>query len=126
MIISKINHCVKSVRVRSYSGPLFSRIFPHSDWIRRDSSYLFVFSPNVGKRGKNADQNNSEYGHFLPSEYGNKSRLLFTDTDSLLYKVETENVYDEFSKNKEMFDFSNYSAKSKSNALVVDKIKDEM
>ena len=80
----------------------------------------------MGKRGKNADQNNSEYGHFLPSEYGNKSRLLFTDTDSLLYKVETENVYDEFSKNKEMFDFSNYSAKSKSNALVVDKIKDEM
>ena len=80
----------------------------------------------MGKRGKNADQNNAEYGHFLPSEYGNKSRLLFTDTDSLLYKVETENVYDEFSKNKDMFDFSNYSAKSKSNALVVDKIKDEM
>ena len=25
------------------------RIFPHSDWIRRDTSYLSVFSPNVGK-----------------------------------------------------------------------------
>ena len=23
------------------------------------------FSPNVGKYGKNADQNNSEYGHFI-------------------------------------------------------------
>ena len=27
------------------------RIFPHSDWIRRDSSYLSVFSPNVRKYG---------------------------------------------------------------------------
>ena len=24
-------HCVKSVSIRSYSGPHFSRIFPHSD-----------------------------------------------------------------------------------------------
>ena len=29
--------------------------------------YLSVFSPNAGKCGKNADQNNSEYGHFLRS-----------------------------------------------------------
>ena len=26
-------------------------IFPHSDWIRRDTPYLSVFSPNVGKYG---------------------------------------------------------------------------
>ena len=38
-------HCVKRIRIRSYSGPHFSRIFPHSDWIRRDT-----------------DQNNSDYG----------------------------------------------------------------
>ena len=25
------------------------RIFPHSDWIRRDTKYLSVFSPNAGK-----------------------------------------------------------------------------
>ena len=25
------------------------RIFLHSDWIRRDTEYLFVFSPNAGK-----------------------------------------------------------------------------
>ena len=29
--------------------------------------YLSVFSPNAGKCGKNVDQNNSEYGHFLRS-----------------------------------------------------------
>ena len=33
--------CVKSVRIWSYSGPQFSRIFPHSDGIRR--------GPNAGK-----------------------------------------------------------------------------
>ena len=27
------------------------RIFPHSDWTRRDTSYLSVFSPNAGKYG---------------------------------------------------------------------------
>ena len=27
------------------------RIFLHSDWIRRDTPYLSVFSPNVGKYG---------------------------------------------------------------------------
>ena len=33
-------HCVKRVR-----------IFPHSDWIRRDAEYLSVFSPHAGKHG---------------------------------------------------------------------------
>ena len=32
-------HCVKSVRIRSYSGPQFPRIFPHTDWRRRDTEY---------------------------------------------------------------------------------------
>ena len=32
-----------------------------------DTPYFSVFSPNAGKCGKNADQNNSEYGHFLRS-----------------------------------------------------------
>ena len=27
------------------------RIFPHSDWIRRDTKYLSVLSPNKGKYG---------------------------------------------------------------------------
>ena len=47
-----------------------------------------------------------------------------------MYEVKTENVYDDFSKIKRMFDISNYSAKSNyyndSNALVIGKMKDEM
>ena len=33
-----------------------------------DTPYLSVFSPNAGKCGKNEDQNNSEYRHFLRSD----------------------------------------------------------
>ena len=62
-------HGVKRVRIRSYSSPHFSHIFPHSDWIRGDTPYLSIFSPNAGKSGKNADQNNSEYGLFLRSVF---------------------------------------------------------
>ena len=58
---TSVFHCVKSVRIRSYSGPHFSRIFPHSDWIRRD--FLRIQS----ECGKNPDQNNAEYGHVLRS-----------------------------------------------------------
>ena len=44
-------HYVKSVRIRSYSGPHFSRIFPHSDWIqiRRYTEYLCI-QPECGKK----------------------------------------------------------------------------
>ena len=56
------------------------------------------------------------------------NRDIFSDIDILEHEIETENVYDNFDKNKEMFDFSNYSAQSKHyndlNALVVGKIKD--
>ena len=59
-----------------------------------------------------------------------KSKLLLTDTDNLMYEIKTEDVYEDFSSNKEMFDFSNYSTKSKyydnSKKLVIGKVKDEI
>ena len=42
----------------------------------------------------------------MKNKYGKNSRLVFTDTDSLIYKIKTEGIYKDFSKNKEMFDFS--------------------
>ena len=55
---------------------------------------------------------------------------MFTDTDNLAYEIKSENVYDEFFKWKDLFDFSNYSKDSKfyddSNKKVVGKMKDEM
>ena len=68
------------------------------------------------------------YDH-IKNKYDNESRLLFTDTDSLIYEIKTEDVYKDFSNDKEMFDFSESSTKSKyyddSNKLVIDKIKNE-
>ena len=47
------------------------------------------------------------------NKYANNSKLLFTDTDSLIYEIKTEDAYEDFSKDEEMFDFSIYSLKSK-------------
>ena len=51
--------------------------------------------------------------HCIKNKYGNNSRLLFTDTYSLMYEIKTADVYKDFSNDKEMFDFSNYSNNSK-------------
>ena len=37
-----------------------------------------------------------------------KSKLCFTDTDSLLYEIETDDIYDDMLENHELFDFSDY------------------
>ena len=46
----------------------------------------------------------------------------------MMNEIKTKNVYDDFSKNKKLLNFSNYSTKSKyyddSNALVVSKMKE--
>ena len=57
------------------------------------------------------------------------AELLFTDTDSLAYEIKSENVYEEFFKHKDLFDFSNYPKDSKffdeTNKKVIGKMKDE-
>ena len=46
-----------------------------------------------------------EFRHdYIKNKYGNNSRLLFTDTDGLIYEIKTEDAYEDFSNNKEMFD----------------------
>ena len=50
---------------------------------------------------------------YIKSKYVNKSKLLFTDTGKLMYRIKTEDVYEDFGREKNMFDFSNYSTKSK-------------
>ena len=49
---------------------------------------------------------------YIKNKYDNKSKLLFTDTDSLMYEIKTEDAHKNFNSGKEMFDFSNYSTKS--------------
>ena len=44
---------------------------------------------------------------YVKNKYDNKSKLLFADTDSLMYEIKTEDVYEGFSNGKEMLDFIN-------------------
>ena len=50
---------------------------------------------------------------YIKNKYDNKSKPLFTDTDSLIYEIKTKDVYEDFSGNKKMFDFSNYLTRLK-------------
>ena len=38
--------------------------------------------------------------NYVKNKYGNNSRLLFTDTDSLMYKIKTREIYEDFGKDK--------------------------
>ena len=53
--------------------------------------------------------------------------MLLTHTNSLIYKIEAENVYEDFYKDKMLFDFSYYRKDLKhyniANNLVVGKMK---
>ena len=46
------------------------------------------------------------YYNFVKNHFDTK--LLFTDTDSLTYEIKSEDVYGEFFKYKQMFDFRIY------------------
>ena len=52
---------------------------------------------------------------------------MFTDTDSLVYEIKSENIYEEFFKWKDLFDISNYSKHSifcdDTNKKVIGKMK---
>ena len=58
----------------------------------------------------------------------NDAKLLFTDTDSLVYKIRDGNVYEQCFKDKELFDFSGYPRDSiyfdDSNKKMLGKMKD--
>ena len=63
---------------------------------------------------------------FIKSKFD--AKLLFTDTDSLVYEIKTKDVYEYF-HDKNLFDFSDYPLYSKSfypfNKKVIGKMKDE-
>ena len=66
----------------------------------------------------------------LKKKYDNCAELLFTDTDSLIYETETNDVYEYFYENKNLFDFSDYSENSKFfdpvNKKMISKMKNEV
>ena len=50
--------------------------------------------------------------NYIKKKYNDRARLLFTDTDSLTYEIEAEDVYKDFCNDKDMFDNSDYPESS--------------
>ena len=67
--------------------------------------------------------------NYIKQKYGSKAKLLFTDTDSLTYEIETNDVYQDFWNDKNKFDNSDYSENSpfydKTNKKIIGRFKDE-
>ena len=51
--------------------------------------------------------------HYKYIKSKSDANLLFTDTDSLVYEIKTEYVYEDFYQDKNLFDFSDYPLNSK-------------
>ncbi|KAJ8980524.1 hypothetical protein NQ317_008321 [Molorchus minor] len=68
------------------------------------------------------------YGYIKPM-YGDDAIILYTDTDSLILEIFTDNVYDDIKRNINFFDTSNYDVNNIHNMpktiSVVGKMKDE-
>ena len=67
--------------------------------------------------------------NYIKKKYNNRARLLFTDTDSLTYEIEAEDVYKDFWNDKDMLDNSDYPESSpyycNVNKKIIGKFKDE-
>ena len=67
--------------------------------------------------------------HYKYIKSKSDAKLLLTDTDSLVYEIKTENGYDDFYQDKNLFDPSDYSLDLKffdpTNKKVIGKMKDE-
>jgi RNase P subunit RPR2 len=68
------------------------------------------------------------YDHIV-NMYGERAKLLFTDTDSLTYHIRTDDVYADMQQHMSVYDTSDYPTDhflySKTNAKVIGKFKDE-
>ena len=64
-----------------------------------------------------------------PCMEGDKATVLYTDTDSLILEIFTENFYDDIKENIQYFDTSHYAVNNIYNmpktASVVEKMKEE-
>lgn len=68
--------------------------------------------------------------NFIKKKYGNNSKLLFTDTDSLCYEIQTRDFYEDIKNDMDLFDTSDYPQShplySVKNKKSLGKMKDEL
>ena len=67
--------------------------------------------------------------NYIKKKYNGRAKLLFTDTDSLTYEIEAEDIYKDFWNDKDTFDNSDYPENSpyyfNTNKKIIGKFKDE-
>ena len=67
--------------------------------------------------------------NYIKKKYGDRAKLLFTDTESLTYEIEAYELYHDFWYDKDKFDNSDYPVNSpyydKTNKKVFGKFKDD-
>ena len=65
----------------------------------------------------------------MKTQYGERCQLLYTDTDSLLLEIQTDDVYQDMAKHADLYDTSSYQKGhplySTGNEKVLGKMKDE-
>ena len=65
----------------------------------------------------------------MKKKYGDKTTLMYMDTDSFIYHTYTDDIYEDMKEDKELYDFSEYSKDHKcydeTNKKVIGKMKDE-
>ena len=70
------------------------------------------------------------YQHIKKKYPGKRANLLFSDTDSLLYEIETDDIYKDMEEDKDLYDFSDYPnghfLQSNTNKKIIGKFKDEL
>ncbi|EGT57546.1 hypothetical protein CAEBREN_30406 [Caenorhabditis brenneri] len=66
----------------------------------------------------------------MQPKYGNNLKLCYQDTDSFIYEIKTDDIYEDMMSMKEHFDFSDYPKEDKlhsiENKKVIGKFKDEL
>ena len=69
------------------------------------------------------------YYNEMKAQYGDRCQLLYTDTDSLLLEIQTEDVYKDMAQHASLYDTSDYPKDhplhSEANKKVLGKMKDE-
>lgn len=67
---------------------------------------------------------------FIKKTYKDQATILFTDTDSLCYHIQTNKIFHDVGANKRLFDFSDYPKNlilyGEDNKKILDKFKDDL
>ena len=68
--------------------------------------------------------------NYITAGYGFRAKLLFTNTDSVVYQIEADDVYEDFHEDSCLFDFSDYPNDPRLyesiNKIVIGRMKDEV